>query len=114
MICCNTSELAGNAVAAGISNLYYPPADRSFGKTANKWGQQIALDTFFNVAKEFGPTCATKCLGIEGVTLTPGEGSGAMESKEGHAEHATKTSLSRSSNSSIAVPDITRLGAEEI
>ncbi len=51
----NTSELAGNAVAAGISNLYYPAADRSFGNTANKWGQQIALDTLFNVAKEFWP-----------------------------------------------------------
>jgi len=51
----NTSELAGNAVAAGISNFYYPAADRSFGNTANKWGQQIALDTFFNVAKEFWP-----------------------------------------------------------
>jgi|SRR5208283_1037158 len=51
----NTSELAGNAVAAGISNLYYPAADRSFGNTASKWEQQIALDTFFNVAKEFWP-----------------------------------------------------------
>jgi hypothetical protein len=51
----NTSELAGNAVAAGISNLYYPAADRSFGNTANKWGQQIGLDTFFNVTKEFWP-----------------------------------------------------------
>ncbi|MFY9908820.1 MAG: hypothetical protein WCF22_02415 [Candidatus Sulfotelmatobacter sp.] len=51
----NTSELAGNAVAAGISNFYYPAADRSLGNTANKWGQQIALDTFFNVAKEFWP-----------------------------------------------------------
>jgi hypothetical protein len=29
----------GNAVAAGISNLYYPAADRSLGKTVNKWGQ---------------------------------------------------------------------------
>jgi hypothetical protein len=49
----NTSELAGNAVGAGISNLYYPAADRSFGNTADKWRQQIALDTFFNVTKEF-------------------------------------------------------------
>jgi hypothetical protein len=68
----NTSELAGNAVAAAISNLYYPAVNRSFGNTANKWGQQIALDTFFNVAKSSGPTCATKCLGIERVTVTPG------------------------------------------
>jgi hypothetical protein len=32
----NTLELAGNAVAAGISNAYYPAANRSFGNTANK------------------------------------------------------------------------------
>ena len=59
----NTSELAGNAVAAGISNAYYPAADRSFGNTANKWGQQIALDTFFNVAKEFWPDVRHKLFG---------------------------------------------------
>jgi hypothetical protein len=56
----NTSELAGNAVAAGISNLYYPAADRTFGDTANKWGQQIALDMFFNVTKEFWPDVRNK------------------------------------------------------
>jgi hypothetical protein len=56
----NTSELAGNAVAAGISTLYYPATDRSFGNTANKWGQQIALDTFFNVTKEFWPDVRKK------------------------------------------------------
>jgi hypothetical protein len=59
----NTSELAGNAVAAGISNAYYPAADRSFGTTANKWGEQIALDTFFNVAKEFWPDVRKRLFG---------------------------------------------------
>jgi hypothetical protein len=59
----NTSELAGNAVAAGISNLYYPAANRSFGNTADKWGQQLALDTFFNVAKEFWPDVRNKLFG---------------------------------------------------
>ena len=59
----NTSELAGNAVAAGISNLYYPASNRSFGNTANKWGQQIGLDTFFNVAKEFWPDVRDKLFG---------------------------------------------------
>jgi hypothetical protein len=59
----NTSEIAGNAVAAGISNLYYPAADRTFGKTANKWGQQLALDTFFNVVKEFWPDVRHKVFG---------------------------------------------------
>jgi hypothetical protein len=56
----NTSELAGNAVAAGISNVYYPAVDRSLANTANKWGEQIALDTFFNVAKEFWPDVRNK------------------------------------------------------
>lgn len=59
----NTSEIAGNAVAAGISNLYYPAADRSLGNTASKWGQQLALDTFFNVAKEFWPDVRHKVFG---------------------------------------------------
>jgi len=59
----NTSELAGNAVAAGISNLYYPAQDRSFGNTANKWGQQIGLDTLFNVMKEFWPDTRRKLFG---------------------------------------------------
>ncbi len=56
----NTSELAGNFLAAGISNAYYPAADRSFGNTANKWSQQIALDAFFNVMKEFWPDMRQK------------------------------------------------------
>jgi len=51
----NTSELAGNAVAAGISNAYYPAANRSFGTTVNKWSQQIGLDAAFNIMKEFWP-----------------------------------------------------------
>jgi hypothetical protein len=59
----NTSELAGNAVAAGISNLYYPSQDRSLSNTANKWGQQIGLDTLFNVMKEFWPDTRRKLFG---------------------------------------------------
>lgn len=56
----NTSELLGNAIAAGISNAYYPAADRSFGNTLNKWGQQIGLDTGFNIMKEFWPDIRRK------------------------------------------------------
>jgi hypothetical protein len=59
----NTSELAGNAVAAGISNAYTPAANRSFGNTISKWGLQIGLDTFFNVAKEFWPDVRDKFFG---------------------------------------------------
>jgi hypothetical protein len=58
----NTSEIVGNGIAAGISNLYYPAADRSFGSTASKWGQQIGLDTGFNIMKEFWPDIRHKLL----------------------------------------------------
>lgn len=56
----NTSELGGNAVAAGISNLYYPAENRSLANTANKWGQQIGLDAAFNIMKEFWPDIRQK------------------------------------------------------
>ena len=59
----NISELLGNAVAAGISNAYYPAADRTLGKTFNKWGQQIGLDTGFNIMKEFWPDIRRKVFG---------------------------------------------------
>ena len=58
----NASEIGGNAIAAGISNLYYPSADRTLSKTATRWGQQLALDTFFNVVKEFWPDVRHKVL----------------------------------------------------
>jgi len=56
----NTSEIAGNAVAAGTSNAYTPAAERSLGNTMSKWGTQIGLDTFFNVLKEFWPDVRDK------------------------------------------------------
>ena len=59
----NTSEIAGNAVAAGISSAYTPAADRSLGNTTSKWGEQLGLDTFFNVLKEFWPDVRDKFFG---------------------------------------------------
>jgi hypothetical protein len=50
-------------VAAGISNLYYPAADRSLSNTANKWAQQLALDTVFNIMKEYWPDVRQKLFG---------------------------------------------------
>jgi hypothetical protein len=51
----NYSEFLGNAVAAGIANVYIPAADRTVGDTAQKLGMQLATDAFFNVLKEFWP-----------------------------------------------------------
>lgn len=59
----NLSEIGGNAVAAGISNVYYPAEERSLSNTANKWGQQLGLDTVFNILKEYWPDLRQKFLG---------------------------------------------------
>lgn len=51
----NISEIAGNAAGAGISDAYYPSAERTWTKTSQKWLTQIALDGAFNILKEFWP-----------------------------------------------------------
>jgi hypothetical protein len=51
----NVSEIAGAGAAAAISNSYYPAASNLWVKTYQRWGTQMALDAFFNVAKEFWP-----------------------------------------------------------
>jgi len=56
----NTSEIAGNALAAAISTAYYPSQQRKFSSTAEKWAQQIGTDVFFNVLKEFWPDVRTR------------------------------------------------------
>lgn len=51
----NSSELAGNLIAAGIANAYHPREDRSLTNTLSIWGTDTGWDTVTNVAKEFWP-----------------------------------------------------------
>lgn len=51
----NYSQVAGNAVAAAISNTYHPETQRTLGNTLNVWGTDTLLNMFCNVAKEFWP-----------------------------------------------------------
>ena len=51
----NASEVVGAGAAAGISNLYYPAQERSFGNTTRQWGLNVAVDGASFVAKEFWP-----------------------------------------------------------
>lgn len=51
----NFSEPLGNGVAIGISNFYYPAADRSVSSNLDNWGVQMAIDAFGNELKEFWP-----------------------------------------------------------
>jgi hypothetical protein len=56
----NSSEIAGNMVAAGLSNTYHPPNQRTFGNTLGVWGTQNMVNAVCNVAKEFWPDLRRK------------------------------------------------------
>ena len=56
----NYSEIAGNAIAAGISNTYLPQSQRTVGNTLNVWGTDILLNALCNMAKEFWPDLRRK------------------------------------------------------
>jgi hypothetical protein len=58
----NNSEIWGNLVAAGISNLYYPAANRTVGNTFEKFGVGVVSDSAFNVLKEFWPDMKHRVL----------------------------------------------------
>jgi len=51
----NYSEVGGNIMEAGLSNLYYPPEERGFKKTAQNCGTQLEAAALNNIAKEFWP-----------------------------------------------------------
>ena len=51
----NYSEIVGNGMEAGFSNLYYPPEERSLHNTAVNWAAQIEAATINNVVREFWP-----------------------------------------------------------
>ncbi len=51
----NASEVLGAGAAAGVSNLYYPSRERTFGNTAGKWGQSVGIDAATFMFKEFWP-----------------------------------------------------------
>jgi hypothetical protein len=51
----NSSEVFGAGIASGISNLYYPSQERSFGNTGEQWGLDVGIDAATFVFKEFWP-----------------------------------------------------------
>jgi hypothetical protein len=51
----NASEIAGNGIAAGLANIYYPAAERTITGTLSRWGLQVLWDTLSNELKEFWP-----------------------------------------------------------
>lgn len=51
----NASEVIGSGASAGLSSLYYPVRQRSFGNTGQEWGIDVAVDAISFEAKEFWP-----------------------------------------------------------
>ncbi len=51
----NYSELIGNAVAAGVSNVYHAPEDRTLGRNLGTYGMLVMWDGVSNLMKEFWP-----------------------------------------------------------
>ena len=51
----NISEVVGAGVSSGLSSLYYPTRERSFGNTASEWGIDVGIDAASFVVKEFWP-----------------------------------------------------------
>jgi hypothetical protein len=51
----NLSEVVGAGASSGLSNLYYPSAERSLSSTGEEWGLDIAIDAASFCVKEFWP-----------------------------------------------------------
>ena len=51
----NFSEILGNGMEAGVSNLYYPPQERGLRKTGENWATGLESAALNNIIKEFWP-----------------------------------------------------------
>jgi hypothetical protein len=58
----NFSEIVGNGLEAGLSNLYYPPEERSLHNTAVNWVAQLEAASINNIVREFWPDIRHKLL----------------------------------------------------
>jgi len=58
----NFSEILGNGMEAGLSNLYYPPEERSLHNTAMNWVAQLEAASLNNLIREFWPDIRRKML----------------------------------------------------
>jgi hypothetical protein len=58
----NYSEVVGNAMEAGLSNLYYPAEERSLHNTAMNYLAQLEAASVNNIVREFWPDIRHKLL----------------------------------------------------
>src|ERR1700686_4037400 len=58
----NWSEVAGNALEAGLSTAYYPSQDRGLSQTTVNWGTQMESAVLNHIFQEFWPDIRRKLL----------------------------------------------------
>ncbi|MCU1297044.1 MAG: hypothetical protein JWO91_1322 [Acidobacteriaceae bacterium] len=58
----NFSEVVGNGLEAGLSNLYYPPQERGLNQTAKNFGTQMESAVLNHIFQEFWPDIRKKLL----------------------------------------------------
>jgi len=58
----NYAEIVGNGMEAGLSNLYYPPQERSLHNTAMNYLAQMEAASINNIIREFWPDIRHKML----------------------------------------------------
>ena len=58
----NFDNVLGNALSAGFSNIYYPPASRTVKGNLMHWGIDVADNGFVNLAPEFWQDFREKVL----------------------------------------------------
>jgi len=51
----NSGEVIGAGISSGISTLYYPSRERSFGNVGSQWGLDIGIDAATFAFREFWP-----------------------------------------------------------
>jgi hypothetical protein len=71
----NFSEVLGAGAAAGISNLYYPSAERTFSNTGTQWATSVGIDALSFMVKEFSPDISHALLHGGKAFHLPGMGS---------------------------------------
>jgi hypothetical protein len=69
----NISEVVGSGASAGLSSLYYPSRERSFGNTGDQWGLDIGIDALSFVVKEFWPDVNHALFHGDKPTTTPAQ-----------------------------------------
>lgn len=58
----NFSEILGAGASTAVSNLYYPPENRTLSNNLSQWGILVGEDAFFNILKEYWPDIRHRVL----------------------------------------------------